>query len=68
MKKALYEAVLQDVGRYEDLARRAEGSADDELAGFSARYATRTGSAGPRRPGGCWRSASPSSGVREERA
>jgi hypothetical protein len=34
MKKALYEAVLQDVGRYEDLARRAEGSADDELAGF----------------------------------
>ncbi|CAN5685468.1 hypothetical protein BH24ACT18_BH24ACT18_21450 [soil metagenome] len=34
MKKALYEAVLQDVDRYEDLARRAEGSGDDELAGF----------------------------------
>ena len=34
MKRALYEAVLQDVGRYEDLARRAEGSEDDELAGF----------------------------------
>ena len=34
MKKALYEAVLQDVDRYEDLARRAEGLADDELAGF----------------------------------
>ncbi len=34
MKKALYEVVLGDVGRYEDLARRAEGSGDDELAGF----------------------------------
>jgi hypothetical protein len=34
MKKALYEAVLRDVGRYEELARRAEGLADDELAGF----------------------------------
>lgn len=34
MKKALYEAVLQDVGRYEDLARRAEDSEDGELAGF----------------------------------
>ncbi len=33
MKKALYEAVLRDVGRYEELARRAEGFAD-ELAGF----------------------------------
>jgi rubrerythrin len=34
MKKALYEAVLRDVGRYEELARRAESLADDELAGF----------------------------------
>ena len=34
MKKALYEAVLRDVDRYEELARRAEGFADDELAGF----------------------------------
>src|SRR5918998_5408978 len=34
MKEALYEAVLRDVGRYEELARRAEGFADDELAGF----------------------------------
>lgn len=34
MKKALYEAVLQDVSRYEVLAVRAEGSGDDELAGF----------------------------------
>ncbi len=34
MKKALYEAVLRDVGRYEELARRAEGFADDELAVF----------------------------------
>jgi len=34
MKSALYEAVLRDVGRYEELARRAEGFADDELAGF----------------------------------
>jgi hypothetical protein len=34
MKKALYEAVLRDVDRYEELARRAENFADDELAGF----------------------------------
>jgi hypothetical protein len=34
MKQALYEAVLQDAGRYEDLARRAAASGDDELAGF----------------------------------
>lgn len=34
MKEALYEAVLQDVERYEDLARRAEDTGDDELAGF----------------------------------
>lgn len=34
MKKALYEAVSQDVGKYEALALRAEGSDDDELAGF----------------------------------
>ncbi len=34
MKKALYEAVLRDVDRYEELARRAEGFADDELAVF----------------------------------
>ncbi len=34
MKKALYEAVLRDVDRYEELARRAEGFADGELAGF----------------------------------
>lgn len=34
MKKALYEAVFQDVERYEDLARRAADSGDDELAGF----------------------------------
>ncbi len=34
MKKALYEAVMQDVGLYEELARRAEASGDDELAGF----------------------------------
>lgn len=34
MKRALYEAVLRDVGRYEDLARRAEVSEDGELAGF----------------------------------
>lgn len=34
MKSALYEAVLRDVGRYEELARRAEGFADDELAEF----------------------------------
>lgn len=34
LKKALYEAAAQDVGRYEDLARRAADSADDELAGF----------------------------------
>ena len=34
MKKALYEAISQDVGLYEDLARRASSSGDDELAGF----------------------------------
>ena len=34
VKSALYEAVLRDVGRYEELARRAEGFADDELAEF----------------------------------
>ena len=34
MKSALYEAVLRDVDRYEELARRAEGFADDELADF----------------------------------
>jgi len=34
MKEALYEAVLRDVDRYEELARRAEGFADDELAVF----------------------------------
>ena len=34
MKRALYEAVLEDVGRYEELAWRAAGSQDDELAGF----------------------------------
>ena len=34
MKSALYEAVLRDVDRYEELARRAEGFADHELAEF----------------------------------
>ncbi len=34
MKKALYEAALRHVSRYEELARRAEGFADDELAVF----------------------------------
>lgn len=37
MKEALYEALMQDAGRYEDLARRAEASDDDELAGFFRR-------------------------------
>lgn len=37
MKEALYEAMMQDAGRYEDLARRAEASDDDELAGFFRR-------------------------------
>ena len=34
MKTALYEAVFQDIERYEDLARRAADTGDDELAGF----------------------------------
>lgn len=34
VKEALYEAVMQDAERYEDLARRAESSEDDELAEF----------------------------------
>ncbi len=33
MKEALYEAVMQDAERYEDLARRAEAS-EEELARF----------------------------------
>ena len=38
MKKALYEAVSQDVGLYEDLARRASSSGDDDaLRGSSAK-------------------------------
>jgi hypothetical protein len=32
MKEALYEAVMQDAERYEDLARRAEATEEDELA------------------------------------
>jgi rubrerythrin len=34
LKEALYEAVMQDAERYEDLARRAALSQDDELAEF----------------------------------
>lgn len=34
MKRALYEAVFDDVERYEELARAAADSGDDELAGF----------------------------------
>ncbi len=34
LKRALYEAVAQDVERYEELARKAAISGDDELAGF----------------------------------
>ena len=34
MKEALYEAVMQDAERYEDPARRAEASEEDELARF----------------------------------
>src|SRR4028119_1821871 len=34
MKEALYEAVMQDAERYEDLARRAGASEEDELARF----------------------------------
>ena len=30
----MYEAVFQDIERYEDLARRAADTGDDELAGF----------------------------------
>lgn len=34
MKRTLYEAVMRDVEKYEELSRRAAGSGDDELAGF----------------------------------
>lgn len=34
LKEALYEAVMQDAERYEDLARRAAASEDAELAEF----------------------------------
>lgn len=37
MKDALYAIALQNADRYEALARRAEGSNDDELAEFFRR-------------------------------
>ena len=52
MKAALYDFAMRNAGRYDALARSAERTGDDELAGFF-RHMRDDDRRSAQRPGGC---------------